>query len=198
MGVEREPHAAYSAQGLLEELNASNESPRIETKRAREIGKSILETVIAFANEPGMSGGWLLLGTDWAVNAKGDTVYRSEGVPTPDKLQQDLASQCASLLNYPLRPKIGVERIEGKTLVVVYVAKVHSGHKPVYLKATGLPRGAFRRIGSTDQRCTAKICGCCAATPSRGQAPTRPSSPTHSWTTSTPPRWPNTAGCATA
>ena len=26
--------------------------------------------------------------------------------------------------------------------------------KPVYLRATGLPSGAFRRIGSTDQRCT--------------------------------------------
>ncbi|MGB8146339.1 MAG: ATP-binding protein, partial [Chromatiaceae bacterium] len=142
-------------QDLLEELNASDESPRIEAKRSREIGKSILETVIAFANEPGMNGGWLLLlGADWAINAKGDTVYRPEGVPTPDRLQQDLASQCASLLNYPLRPEIGVERVEGKTLIVVYVAEIDSGHKPIYLKATGLPRGAFRRIGSTDQRCT--------------------------------------------
>lgn len=143
-----------SAQELLDELNASDESPRIEAKRAREIGKSLLETVIAFANEPGMDGGHLLLGVDWSINDKGDTVYRPEGVPDPDKLQQDLASQCASMLSFPLRPEISVERIDGKTLVVVYVAEVDSGHKPVYLKATGLPRGAFRRIGSTDQRCT--------------------------------------------
>jgi len=143
-----------SAQELLDELNASDESPRIEAKRAREVGKSVLETVIAFANEPGMDGGHLLLGVDWSINDKGDTVYRPEGVPDPDKLQQDLASQCASMLSFPLRPEISVERIDGKTLVVVYVAEVDSGHKPVYLKATGLPRGAFRRIGSTDQRCT--------------------------------------------
>ena len=143
-----------SAQELLDELNASDESPRIEAKRAREIGKSVLETVIAFANEPGMDGGHLLLGVDWSINDKGDTVYRPEGVPDPDKLQRDLASQCASMLSFPLRPEISVERIDGKTLVVVYVAEVDSGHKPVYLKATGLPRGAFRRIGSTDQRCT--------------------------------------------
>ena len=143
-----------SAQELLDELNASDESPRIEAKRAREIGKSLLETVIAFANEPGMDGGHLLLGVDWSINDKGDTVYRPEGVPDPDKLQRDLASQCASMLSFPLRPEISVERIDGKTLVVVYVAEVDSGHKPVYLKATGLPRGAFRRIGSTDQRCT--------------------------------------------
>lgn len=36
-----------SAQDLLTELNASDESPRIEAKRARELGKSVMETVIA-------------------------------------------------------------------------------------------------------------------------------------------------------
>ena len=143
-----------SAQDLLDELNASDESPRIEAKRARELGKSVLETLIAFANEPGLGGGCLLLGVEWSINAKGDTVYRPEGVPDPDKLQQDLATQCVSMLSFPLRPEIAVERIDGKTLVVVQVAEVDHGHKPVYLKATGLPRGAFRRIGSTDQRCT--------------------------------------------
>ena len=143
-----------SAQDLLDELNASDESPRIEAKRARELGKSVLETMIAFANEPGLGGGCLLLGVEWSVDAKGDTVYRPESVPDPDKLQQDLATQCAGMLSFPLRPEIAVERIDGKTLVVVQVAEVDHGHKPVYLKATGLPRGAFRRIGSTDQRCT--------------------------------------------
>jgi ATP-dependent DNA helicase RecG len=53
-----------SAVDLLTEPNASDESPRIEAKRAREIGKSIMETVIAFANEPGLGGGYLLLGVD--------------------------------------------------------------------------------------------------------------------------------------
>ena len=46
-----------TAQDLLTELNASDESTRIEAKRAREIGKSVMETVIAFANEPGLGGG---------------------------------------------------------------------------------------------------------------------------------------------
>jgi hypothetical protein len=36
-----------TAQDLLTELNASDESPRIEAKRARELGKSIMEPVIA-------------------------------------------------------------------------------------------------------------------------------------------------------
>ena len=53
-----------TAPDLLTELNASDESPRIEAKRAREIGKSIMETVIAFANEPGLGGGYLLVANE--------------------------------------------------------------------------------------------------------------------------------------
>lgn len=51
-----------NAQELLESLNVLDEHERIEAKRAREIGKSVLETVCAFANEPNLGGGWLLLG----------------------------------------------------------------------------------------------------------------------------------------
>lgn len=143
-----------SAQELLDELNGSDESRRIEAKRSREIGKSLLQTVIAFANEPGLQGGWLLLGVDWKINEKGDTEYWAEGVPNADKAQKDLATQCAGTLNHPLRPEISVERINGKTLIVVYVPETDARQKPIYLKATGLPRGAYRRIGSTDQHCT--------------------------------------------
>ena len=35
----------------------------------------------------------------------------------------------------------------------MFVPEADVSQKPVYLKATGLPKGAFRRIGSTDQRC---------------------------------------------
>lgn len=143
-----------SAADLLEELNAVDETARIEAKRASDLGKSLMETVIAFANEPGMDGGYLLLGVDWSINSRGDLEYWAVGLPNPDKVQKDLASQCSSMLSFPLRPEISVERVDGKTLIVVRVAEVDPSHKPVYLRATGLPRGAFRRIGSTDQRCT--------------------------------------------
>ncbi len=142
-----------TAQDLLAELNASDESPRIEAKRARELGKSVMETVIAFANEPGLGGGYLLLGANWELDAKGDTRYWPEGVPDPDKLQKDLATQCATMLNVAIRPEMAVERVDGKTLVVVFVPEADASQKPIYLRATGLPKGAFRRVGSTDQRC---------------------------------------------
>lgn len=142
-----------SAAELLRELNTVDESPGIEAKRASEAGKSMLETVIAFANEPGLGGGYLLLGVE-RVSASGKTQYHAVGVPDPDKLQSDLASQCAAMLNIPLRPQMRVDSTDGKTVLVVFVPEAATVDKPVYLKATGLPRGAFRRIGSTDQRCT--------------------------------------------
>lgn len=142
-----------TAQDLLTELNAADESPRIEAKRSREVGKSIIETVVAFANEPGLGGGHLLLGVDSRVDEKGDTRYWPEGLADPDKIQKDLATQCASMLNLAIRPEMAVERIDGQTVIVVFVPEADVSQKPVYLKATGLPKGAFRRIGSTDQRC---------------------------------------------
>jgi len=145
-----------SAQDLFAELNAVDESNRIEAKRARDVGKSIMETVIAFANEPGLDGGYLLLGADWSVNDKGDTVYRPAGLPDPDKVQCDLASQCASMLNVALRPEMRLEQVDGHTVLVVYVPEADVTHKPIFKKATGLPGGAYRRIGSTDQRCVAE------------------------------------------
>lgn len=142
-----------NASDLLEELNAIDESTRIEAKRASDVGKSVMQTVIAFANEPGLDGGYLLLGADWSINEKGDTVYSAVGLPDPDKVQRDLASQCASMLNVTLRPEMQVESVHGHAVLVVYVPEADVTHKPVYLKATGLPRGAYRRIGSTDQHC---------------------------------------------
>ena len=142
-----------NAQELLESLNLLDENERIEAKRAQEPGKSLLETICAFANEPHLGGGWLLLGVapDEQALFPG---YAVEGVPQPDKLSADLASQCATTFNMPLRVDIRTETLAGEPVVVVFVPEAAPQDKPIYFKATGLPKGAFRRIGSTDQRCT--------------------------------------------
>jgi ATP-dependent DNA helicase RecG len=44
--------------------------------------------------------------------------------------------------------------LDGKPLVGPFVPESQPGDKPVYFEARGLPRGAYRRIGSTDVRCT--------------------------------------------
>ena len=142
-----------NAQELLESLTLLDENERIGAKRAQDVGKSLLETICAFANEPGMDGGWLLLGVapDEQALFPG---YAVEGVTDPDKLSADIASQCASVFNMPLRVDIRTESLEGKPVIVVSVPEAAPQAKPIYFKSTGLPRGAFRRIGSTDQRCT--------------------------------------------
>ena len=109
-----------NAQELLESLNLLDENERIEAKRAQEAGKSLLETICAFANEPHLGGGWLLLGVapDEQALFPG---YAVEGVPQPDKLSADLASQCTTAFNRPLRVEIRTETLAGEPVVVVFV-----------------------------------------------------------------------------
>jgi ATP-dependent DNA helicase RecG len=140
---------------LLEELKEQGESARIEAKTGSDAGKSVLETICAFANEPGLDGGHLLLGVKVAEPTLFEAVsYEVVGVPNPEKVVDELASQCASVFNRPIRPLIQTEQLNGKSVVHVRVQEAEPGEKPVFLKSRGLPGGAYRRIGSTDQRCT--------------------------------------------
>ncbi|KAF1712188.1 transcriptional regulator [Pseudoxanthomonas kalamensis DSM 18571] len=142
-----------SAHELLQSLNLLDEHERIEAKRSDEVGKSLLETICALANEPGLDGGWILLGVIREELALFPS-YEVEGLDQPDKISADLASQCATTFNQPVRIQIATEQLDGKTVIVVSVPEAAAQDKPIYFKAQGLPRGAFRRIGSTDQRCT--------------------------------------------
>lgn len=142
---------ARTAEDLLQELMSLDESQRIEAKRCAQIDRSVMETVCAFANEPGLGGGYLLLGVERDTQDLFNNAYRVVGITHPDKLQADLASQCASVFNRPVRPRVSVETLQGKTVLVVEVPEASPTDKPLYLTKLGLPRGAFRRIGSTDQ-----------------------------------------------
>lgn len=142
-----------TAAELLRQLNELDEHPRVEAKRGTEVGRSTLCTVSAYSNEPGLGGGYILFGVVRSKDLFGDR-YEVVGVEDPDKIQTDLATQCASVFNRPIRPEISVETLDGKPVVRAYVPESQPGDKPIYIRAQGLPRGAFRRIGSSDQRCT--------------------------------------------
>ena len=138
---------------LIASLEVADEHTRLEVKRGAEVGKSLLETICAFSNEPGLDGGTILLG----VSKSADNLYGNYevvGVPDPDKLQADLAVQCAQTFNHNIRPRITVETVNEKAVVVIDVEELDISRKPLFFTKTGLPRGAWRRIGSTDQRCT--------------------------------------------
>lgn len=138
---------------LLEKLNLSDECTTIEAKKAASISRSVLETVCAFSNEPELGGGNILLGVEREEHSLFPS-YIATGVENPDKLQLDLSTQCSEMFNQPIRPEISVENLGGKTILNVFIPELQPSQKPAYFKSEGLPRGAFRRIGSSDQRCT--------------------------------------------
>ena len=136
---------------LINELNQTDEHHQIEAKAGREISRPVLQSICAFSNEPGLSGGVVLLGLSRDEGAMPPR-YEVTGVTDPDKLSQDVASQCASIFNVPVRPRVQTEMIQGVPVVAIRVQE--ATEKPVYFKSRGLPEGAYRRIGSTDQGCT--------------------------------------------
>ena len=138
---------------LWEKLITGDESTEIEAKRGEDVGKSILETISAFANEPDNGGGYFLLG----VVKKEDALfpdYQIVGVSDLDKVNTTLATVCRDSIQPPLRPTIWTETRDGKTVVIAYIAEAQPHEKPVFIKSRGIMHGAYRRIGSTDQRCT--------------------------------------------
>ncbi|MBU1720793.1 MAG: putative DNA binding domain-containing protein [Bacteroidetes bacterium] len=143
----------HSAQELFDLLNERDECPWIEAKGGGESSHAVMESVCAFCNEPGLGGGYILMGVAQDVTALFPQ-YKISGVQYPDKFQRDLATQCATMFNSPVRPRVEVEKIAGKIVVKVWIDELPQRQKPVYFKTEGLPSGAFRRIGSTDQHCT--------------------------------------------
>ena len=84
-----------------------------------------------------------------------DEAYEVEGLENPEKIQTDLITSCSSeAFNRPIRPKVSVEEIDGKRVVVAFIPEAAPTDKPVYLRRLGLPRGAFRRLGPTDHEGT--------------------------------------------
>lgn len=139
---------------LLDRLNATDECANIEAKRGSAIQRSVMETVCSLSNEPGLGGGYILLGVE-RDEATLFPEYAITGITDPDQLQLDLVTQCAAMFNQPVRPDVEVEKTaSGKLVMKIFVSELPDGQKPLYFKSEGLPRGAFRRIGSSDQRCT--------------------------------------------
>lgn len=142
-----------TAKEIFEQLNVTDEIDIIEAKPGKSIFHSVMETVCAFANEPGLGGGYILLG---AMEEEGSLFpsYIVDEVIDPDKLQSDFASQCGSMFNMPIRPSIKIEQVNGKNVAVIRVDELPDNQKPLYFKNEKLPSGAYRRVGPTDHRCT--------------------------------------------
>lgn len=139
---------------LFSLLQDSDETDRIEAKSAAQgVGKSFLETVSAFSNEPDLGGGYILLGITRNEDDH-ELKYIVTGVRDPDQLQQNIASQCRELFSVPIRPMIKTIPHPQGTVLLIYIGEATTHEKPVFIKKHGMDKGAYRRIGSSDQLCT--------------------------------------------
>lgn len=139
---------------LLRELNETDEHTKLEAKAVRNsVGRTVLETVCSFSNEPGLGGGTILLGVEQIERTLFPT-YEAVGISDPDKIQSEVATQCADMFNRPIRPRITPSVLKHRQIIVVEVAEARPNEKPIFFKKDGLPGGAYRRISSTDQQCT--------------------------------------------
>ena len=115
----------------------------------------MMETVCAFANEPGLRGGYLLLGAKrTGLTEDGKPVYAPENIENTDKIQSDFVAMCNSMFNVRIRPIINVEEYQGKMVIVAKIEELPESQKPAYFAKRGLPEGAFRRIGPSDEKCS--------------------------------------------
>lgn len=146
--------ADHTAEELFEILNDTDECPWIEAKGTGDSTTSIMETVCSYSNEPGLGGGYILMSISADDSETATDHYKIDPMPDPDKIQSDIATQCGGMFNMPVRPALTVEKINGMPVLKIWVDELPEKQKPLYFKSKGLPSGALRRIGSTDQHCT--------------------------------------------
>src|SRR5699024_7994127 len=97
----RKEHSMQTtAQDLFSQLLEFGESARLEAKRGSQISDSVMQTVCAFANEPGLEGGYLLLGVS-EPDAQHDN-YHVSGVTDVDQLLNELHNNCRSQFEQPV------------------------------------------------------------------------------------------------
>lgn len=144
----------HTAEELFEILNDTDECTWIEAKGIGDTTTSIMETVCSYANEPGLGGGYILMSISADDSESAATHYKIDEMPDTDKLQSDIATQCASMFNMPVRPQMSIDKINGMSVLKIWIDELPAKQKPLYFKKLGLPNGALRRIGSTDQHCT--------------------------------------------
>lgn len=134
----------------LNKLEKYRENNRIEAKTALGgLPESIWETYSAFANT---LGGIILLG----VREDKDKSLYAVDLPDPKKLEKlfwDAVNnpQKASV-NILSTKDVRIEKVDGKSILVINVPRAERSYKPVYVY--GNPLNTYRRNGEGDYKCT--------------------------------------------
>ena len=147
----------FTSEELLEQLQQLDEQPRIEAKRASEIGNSVMQTICAFANEPGLGGGYLLLGIDEPSSAYG--TFTVCGVADADTLLNTLQGNCREQFESPIHVNGQVELLQGKKVIRLFIPELEPSAKPCTFKGKFDSRnkrktGIWRRGLNGDYECS--------------------------------------------
>lgn len=147
----------FTPEQLLEQLRQLDEQPRIEAKRASEIGKSVMQTICAFANEPGLGGGYLLLGVD--EPEKPEDTFSVCGVGDADRLLNDIQTNCRDQFESPVPVQGEVTLLEGKKVIRLFVPELEPAAKPCIFKGkfdskNKRKTGVWRRGLNGDYECS--------------------------------------------
>ncbi len=148
---------SWSIKQIIDELVQLGETPRIEAKQANDIGPSVMQTICAFANEPGLDGGWLLLGVS-EPDFEYDTFWVS-GIENVDKLLGELQNNCRNQFEHPVTIECKHTKIEGKSVIGVFVHEFDPSAKPCRFigkpdKHNKRKTGVWRRGANGDYECT--------------------------------------------
>lgn len=119
----------------------------LEYKSARNaIGKSVWETVSAFANT---NGGWLILGVD----DDGEPIGVGDGAERSKQFLDLIRNR--SKISFPAcgANDVDIRRLDGNALVTIRVPAAPRRDRPVYIGGNPY-EGTFVRRGESDYRCT--------------------------------------------
>lgn len=123
---------------MIEEILKGNEGKTLEFKENLQSLQSIIKTIIAFANT---AGGIIVIGVE-------DKNKKIVGVNDPLAQEERLASVINDSIAPLLMPDIEIHAYGSKELIIINVPHVTG---PCYLKSSGIEKGTYIRLGSTNR-----------------------------------------------
>lgn len=137
---------------LWQKLQQSAENSQLEAKEitSHKIGEKVLESISAFSTT---NDGHILFGIKEII-IEGGRAYELKGVKDPDEIMRQIASAAKVDFSTPLDLTINSETIDGKVIIGIFIPEVSKLQKPIFIKKGHLRDGAFKRVGSSNQKLT--------------------------------------------
>ena len=129
---------------LIQKLKC--ETPTLEIKSAEQgCPKHLYDTLSSFSNQD--DGGIIVFGVDESQN------YKEVGVYDPQDIQKKINEQCLQM-EPVVRPLLTVVEKDGKYFVSAEIPGVDISERPVFYQGKGRLKGAYVRVGDSDEPMT--------------------------------------------